>query len=124
MASGKGGKSDPAKIKKDSSVTRYVLKVSQAKAILRVVSRMRISQSAAEALVYALTYVLIEVIDGAHNACVSDQKKKILPKHINQCIAIDSELSVIGYKWLIKSGGATGYLKNEDLTTKKRKNDE
>lgn len=124
MASGKGGKSDPAKIKKELKTTRHVLKASQAKAIIKSVSRMRISHSACEALMYALTYLIVEIIDGAHNACVSDQKKKILPKHINQCIAMDAELSVVGCRWLIKSGGATGYLKNEDLSVKKKRNDD
>lgn len=124
MASGKSGKSDPAKIKKEHKSTRYVLKSSQAKAIIKNASRMRISQSASEALTYALTYLIVEIIDGSHNACVSDQKKKIMPKHVNQCIAMDAELSVVGCKWLIKSGGATGYLKDEDLAAKKRKGEE
>lgn len=123
MATGKGGKSDPAKhSKKDKTeiMSRHVLKMSQSKSILRTITRMRVSSSACAAMMFSLTYLIVELIDGSHNACVSDQKRKITPKHLNQCIALDNELGHIAATWLIKSGGAVGYLKTEE-GIKKRK---
>jgi histone H3/H4 len=126
MAQGKGGKADPAKIAAsatqtgDDEIGRMCLKLSQAHAIIRNSTRMRVSETASEALMASVTYILAEVVEGAQNKAIGDGKKKILPKHISAAIASDCELNHIGGSWLIKSGGATGHIKYPEEERSKR----
>ncbi|KAM0676500.1 hypothetical protein GVAV_000469 [Gurleya vavrai] len=125
MAAGKGGKTDPAKTsqsdKKKDSVSRLIYKMSQSKSIIKTRTRMRVSTSACVALTHAITYLLVELIDGGHNSAVSEQKKKVMPKHINATIAMDNEFNHIFQGIVIKDGGCTGYLRNEDIKVKVKK---
>lgn len=125
MAQGKGGKSDPAKTdKKKEKEVRHVYKLSQAKQIIKTRTRMRVSDQAGIALTHAITYFLIELIDGGHNSAVSENKKKVIPKHLNATIGMDGEFQRILPGVVIKEGGTTGYLRNEDTLVKGKRKEE
>ncbi|EJW05301.1 hypothetical protein EDEG_00637 [Edhazardia aedis USNM 41457] len=117
MAQGKGGKQDPAKHTKKREQTHAlkpcVLKAGQMKLLIKNLSNLRCSKEASRAAVFAVEYLMHEIIEGANSVAAGSNKKKIQPKHLNAAIRMDCELYRIGHKWLIKSGGTTAHLREE-----------
>lgn len=102
---GKGGKKDP---KKERSEDREVatFKPAHVKRIVKKLTKMRVSRDTLKAVSSAITYILLEILDGGKSCCLSEEKKKMSPRHINSAITSDSELSSLLKNYVIQSGGS------------------
>lgn len=105
MASGKGGKRDPASAKKSEKGGKVIFKPAQLHRILRDKTKMRVSHKAIVAVAALLEYVLGEIIEASTNMCSEEGKRKVVSKHISLAIRKDEELNILGKHWLIKEGG-------------------
>ncbi|KAF7677989.1 Histone H2A [Astathelohania contejeani] len=89
----------------DASNAPAFIKMSQAHKLIRNATRMRVSSQATLALIVGAYYCMHEILDATKLRVDTEGKKKVLPKHINQAIFNDMELSHLGSEWLIKNGG-------------------
>lgn len=104
-SSGKGGKKDP-KLESEKENNFRTFKPAHIKKIIKNITRMRVSKPALLACSAGLTYIILEILDGAKSCCHSEGKKKISPKHINAAITADAELSILLKNYVIQSGGS------------------
>ncbi len=113
----KGGKRDP-KLDAEKEVSTATFKPTHIKKIVKDITRLRVSKSAVLGFSAAVTYIILEILDGAKSCCQSEGKKKILPKHIKAAINADLELSSFLKNVIIQSGGMTR-SKTQDYTNTK-----
>ncbi|KAI5148834.1 histone H2A [Enteropsectra breve] len=105
MSGGKGGKRDPKKEKnEDKSATTF--KPAHIKRIVKKLTKMRVSRDTLKACSAAVTYIMLEILDGGKNSCQNEGKKKMSPKHINGAIVSDVELTSLLKNYVIQSGGS------------------
>ncbi len=104
--SGKSGKKDPKKseVKEAKEVTTF--KSAHIKRIVKKLTKMRVSRDALKAVSSAITYIILEILDGAKSTCQNEGKKKMSPRHVNSAITADVELSSLLKNYQIQSGGA------------------
>ena len=103
---GKSGKKDPKK--SDSKEVKEVttFKSAHIKRIVKKLTKMRVSRDALKAVSSALTYILLEILDGGKSCCHNEGKKKMSPRHVNSAITSDAELSSLLKSYVIQSGGS------------------
>ncbi|KAF7683651.1 Histone H2A [Astathelohania contejeani] len=89
----------------DANNAPVFIKMNHARKIIRNSTGMRVSSQATLALVVGTYYCIHEILDAAKLRVDTEGKKKLLPKHINQAIFNDIELSHLGADWVIKNGG-------------------
>lgn len=102
---GKSGKQDP-KEKKEERTDVPTFKPAHIKRIVKVLTKMRVSKDTLKAVSSAITYILLEILDGGKSCCVNEGKKKMSPRHINSAITSDTELSNLLKNYVIQSGGS------------------
>lgn len=103
--SGKGGKRDPKKeCAADKVATTF--KPAHIKRIVKKLTKMRVSRDTLKACSAAITYIMLEILDGAKACCQNEGKKKMSPRHINSAITSDAELSNLLKSYVIQSGGS------------------
>lgn len=105
---GKSGKRDPKKEKSEErEVTTF--KSAHIKRIVKKLTKMRVSRDALRSISSAITYILLEILDGGKTNCIAEGKKKMSPKHIKSAITADSELSSLLKNYVIQSGGSNQF---------------
>jgi histone H2A len=118
MASTKGaGKKDPA-MKSEEFNVKSAIKMSHVKRVLKNKTKHRTSKVACHAVAVAVYVLIKEIVIGAMEAADLENKKKVLPKHINLAIHKDVELAKIGHDILVRSGGVRNVIPPEMLKKK------
>lgn len=102
---GKGGKRDPKKEKSEEKETN-TFKPAHIKRIVKKLTKMRVSKDTLTAVSSAITYIMLEILDGGRSCCQNDGMKKVSPKHLNSAITSDAELSSLLKNYVIQSGGS------------------
>jgi len=102
---GKGGKRDPKKEKSEDGVAT-IFKPAHIKRIVKKLTKMRVSRDTLKACSSAITYIMLEILDGGKNCCQNEGKKKMSPRHINSAIISDAELTSLLKNYVIQSGGS------------------
>lgn len=102
---GKGGKRDP-KMEKSEEKEVSTFKPAHIKRIVKKLTKMRVSKDTLKAVSSAITYILLEILDGGKSCCQNEGKKKMSPRHINSAITSDTELSSLLKNYVIQSGGS------------------
>lgn len=101
----KGGKRDIKKEKsEDKEATTF--KPAHVKRIVKKLTKMRVSKDTLKACSAAVTYILLEILDGGKSCVQNEGKKKMSPRHINSAITSDAELSSLLKNYVIQSGGS------------------
>jgi len=103
---GKSGKQDPKERKSDEIREATTFKPAHIKKIVKSLTKMRVSRDTLWAISSAITYILLEILDGGKSCCINEGKKKMSPRHINSAITSDAELSVLLKNYVIQSGGS------------------
>merc|ERR1711911_61382 len=106
--SGKGGKRDVKKSTQGDRTSMF-FKLTQVKRVMKHMTNMRISKDSQIAMSAALAYIVLELLDGGKNICLSEHKKKMSPRHIQSAITSDLELSTLLKSYVIQSGGCRGF---------------
>lgn len=104
--SGKGGKRDPKKEKNNEDKVATTFKPAHIKRIVKKLTKMRVSRDTLRACSAAITYIMLEILDGGKSCCQNEGKKKMSPRHINSAITSDMELSSLLKNYVIQSGGS------------------
>jgi len=115
--SGKGGKRDPKKEKgEDKELTTF--KPAHIKRCVKKLTKMRVSKDTLKATSSAITYIILEILDGAKSISKNEGKKKMSPRHINSAITSDDELSILLKNYVIQSGGIRQKSSGESASKK------
>lgn len=114
---GKGGKRDPKKQKTEEKEST-TFKAAHIKRLVKRLSKMRVSRGTLKAISSAITYIMLEIIDGAKVSCKNDDKKKLSPKHVSSAIISDEELSSLLKNYVIQSGGSRFLTGSETIAKK------
>lgn len=101
---GKGGKRDPKK-EVDPEHIATTFKPAHIKRLIKQQSKMRVSRDTLRACSAAITYIMLEIMDGGRSCCQCDGKKKMSPRHINAAITSDAELHSLFKDYVIQAGG-------------------
>ncbi|KAM0680493.1 hypothetical protein GINT2_001181 [Glugoides intestinalis] len=109
---GKSGKKDPKRERTDDREAS-TFKPAHIKRIVKKLTKMRVSRDTLRAVSSAITYILLEILDGGKSCCTTEQKKKMSPRHINSAITSDSELSSLLKNYVIQSGGSRQFTAPE-----------
>lgn len=102
---GKSGKQDPKERRGEHKETG-TFKAAHVKKMIKHHTKMRVSRDTLKAISSAITYILLEILDGGKSCCVNEGKKKMSPRHINSAIMSDTELSQLLKNYVIQSGGS------------------
>lgn len=102
--SGKGAKRDHKKETVEEKIAS-TFKPAHIKRQIKQICKMRVSRDTLKACSAAITYIMLEIMDGGKSCCHADNKKKMSPRHVNAAITSDAELRSLFKNYVIQAGG-------------------